>query len=71
MISEGLIISYFACAVLSIIGFKYRSLPVIFISSLGVMISGLLTYQETQAVLPLALMLMISFSQFIIIGGKK
>lgn len=73
MISEGLIISYIACAVLMLISYRYKSIAASFVASVGTLVSALLTFQETQAVLPMLLLIMIAFSSFILIGvgGKS
>ena len=65
MITEGLIISFLVCVGLSILGFWKKSLPVIFISSLGYVICGLLLFQQIQEILPLLLLLMFAVSQFL------
>ena len=65
MISEGLIISFLVCIGLSILGYWKKSLPVIFISSLGYVICGLLLFQQINEILPLLLLLMLAVSQFL------
>ena len=65
MITEGLIISFLVCVGLSILGFWKKSLPVIFISSLGYVICGLLLFQQINEILPLLLLLMLAVSQFL------
>ncbi len=65
MITEGLAISFLVCVGLSILGFWKKSLPVIFISSLGYVICGLLLFQQINEILPLLLLLMLAVSQFL------
>lgn len=65
MISEGLIISFLVCIALSILGYWKKSLPVIFISSLGYVICGLLLFQQIEEILPLLLLLMLAVAQFL------
>lgn len=65
--TEGLIIAMLIAAALLIIGYKMRSLPVIFISSLGWLISGMQVYKQTSEVLPMILLFMLAISQFFII----
>ena len=67
MISEGLIISFLVCIGLSILGYWKKSLPVIFISSLGYVICGLLLFQQIEEILPLLLLLMFAVAQFMFI----
>lgn len=56
---------------LAVVGYKMRSLPVMFISSLGWLISALQVYAQTEEVLPMALLLMLSVSQFFLIQSKE
>lgn len=65
--TEGLIIAMLIAAALLIIGYKMRSLPVIFISSLGWLISGMQVYKQTTEVLPMILLFMLAISQFFIL----
>lgn len=67
MISEGLIISFLVCIGLSILGYWKKSLPVIFISSIGYVICGLLLFQQIEEILPLLLLLMLAVSQFMFV----
>ena len=67
MISEGLIISFLVCIGLSILGYFKSSLPVIFISSIGYVICGLLLFQQIEEILPLLLLLMLAVSQFMFV----
>ena len=73
MISDGLILSLIACAVLLIISYRYRSIAASFVASVGILISSLLSFQETDSILAMGLLMMISFSSFILIGvgGKS
>lgn len=65
--TEGLIIAMLIATALLIIGYKMRSLPVIFISSLGWLISAMQVYKQTTEVLPMILLFMLAISQFFII----
>lgn len=55
---------------LLLVGYKMRSLPVIFISSLGWLISGLQVYEQTAEIFPTILLIMLAISQFFIIAKK-
>lgn len=67
MISEGLIIAYLVCIGLSLLGYWKKSLPVIFISSIGYLICGLQTFQQINEILPMLLLLMLAVAQFIFV----
>ena len=67
MISEGLIVAFLVCIGLSILGYYKKSLPVIFISSLGYVICGLELFQQIEEILPLLLLLMLAVSQFLFV----
>ena len=47
--------------------FYKKSLPIIFISSIGWIICGLQIFQQTEDVLPMMLLMVFSFCQFIFI----
>ena len=70
MITDGLTLGLLVCGVLLILGAKWNSRPVIFISSLGWMICGMQIFQQTEEVLPMILLMMLAFSQFVLIGNK-
>ena len=65
--TEGLMLAILIALALSILAFKMKSLPIMFISSLGWMIAALQVYDQTQEALPMALMMMFSFGQFFLI----
>lgn len=67
MISEGLIIGCIVCIGLSLLAYKMKSLPVIFISSIGYLICGLEIFQQTEEILPMMLLLVFAFVQFLFI----
>lgn len=69
MLSEGLIVAMIVSASLSMMGIWKRSQPLIFMSSLGWMISALQIFQQTSELLPMGLMLMLSVGQFIVCKG--
>lgn len=66
MISEGLIIALIVCVGLTILGFYKHNLPIIFISSLGYLICGLMIFKQTDEILPFFLLLMFAFGQFVV-----
>lgn len=70
-ITDGLILSLIFSGVLLLLGAKMGSRPVVFISSLGWMICGLQIYQQTEEVLPMALLMMTSFAQFFLVNGRS
>lgn len=67
MISEGLIIAFIVCVGLTFLAYKMSSLPIIFISSIGYMICGLQTFQQTEEVLPMLMLFILSIGQFMLI----
>ena len=69
--TEGLIIALLASIMLLLLGLKMRRIQIIFISSLGWMISALQVYDQTHEMLPVALLLMISISQFFILSKRS
>jgi hypothetical protein len=70
MISEGLIIACVVCVGLTILAYKMRSLPVMFISSIGYLICGLQIFQQTTEILPLILLLMFALGQFMLVNKE-
>jgi len=71
MITDGLMLGLLFSGVLLILGLKFQSRAVVFISSLGWMICGLQIFQQTDEILPTLLLMMLSFAQFVLIGGNK
>ena len=71
MVTEGLILSLLVSGALLLVGYRMRSKPVLFISSLGWMICGLQSFQQTDEILPMVLLMMLSFAQFFIIDGRS
>lgn len=69
--TEGLIISMLLAVALAVLAFKMKNTPVMFISSLGWMVSGLQLYQQTEEILPVILTLMLAISQFFLIGKER
>lgn len=55
---------------LTILAVRMRSLPIMFISSLGWLISALQVYQQLDEMLPMALMLMLAFGQFFLVNPE-
>lgn len=70
MISEGLIVAMLLCVGLALLAVKMRSLPVIFISSVGWTICGLQLWQQTEEVLPMLLVFMLAVAQFMLINKE-
>ncbi len=70
MITEGLIIAMLLCVGLTVLAVKMRSLPVIFISSVGWTICGLQIWQQTEEVLPMLLVFMLAIAQFMLINKE-
>lgn len=68
--TDGLIVALIISAVLTLLAYKMQSMPIIFISSLGWMISGLQVWQQTTEVLPMILLLMLAFGQFFLINRR-
>lgn len=66
MITEGLVITMLASVLLLILALKMRSLPVLFVSSLGWLISALQVYQQTSEITPMLLLMMVAFAQFFV-----
>ena len=69
MVSDALLISYIACAITTLLAIKYRSQPIMLVSSVGLLVSSVMTYQELENILPTALMIFLSFSQFLVLRG--
>ena len=67
MITEGLVITMLASVLLLLLALKMRSLPVLFVSSLGWLISALQVYQQTAEVTPMLLLLMVALGQFFVL----
>lgn len=65
--TEGLMLAILIALALSILAYRMKNLPIMFISSLGWLIAALQVYEQTQEVLPMGLMLMFSFGQFFLI----
>ena len=69
--TEGLILSILASLFLLILGYKMKRIQIIFVSSVGWLISGLQVYQQTEEILPVMLLLMIAISQFFILAKRN
>ena len=67
MITESLIISCLVCVGLTLLAYLMKSLPFVFVSSIGWLICGLMIFQQTDDVLPMLLLFMFSFGQFMFI----
>lgn len=55
---------------LTILAVRMRSLPIMFISSLGWLISALQVYQQLDEMLPMGLLLMLAFGQFFLVNPE-
>lgn len=62
------LVSMVICVALSLIGFKFRSMPVMVVSSLGWMVVAFQIYGELESVLPMALIIMLSVSQVLMVS---
>ena len=69
MVSDALLLSYIACAITTLLALKFRSQPMMLVSSVGLLVSSVMTYQEVDNILPTALMIFSAFAQFIIMRG--
>lgn len=69
MITDGVLLGLVFSGVLLVLGAKKNSRGVIFVSSLGWMICGLQVFQQTEEVLPMVLLMMLSISQFVLFAG--
>ena len=65
--TEGLMLAMLIALALSLLAYKMKSLPIMFIAGLGWLVAAMQVYEQTQEVLPMALMLMFSFGQFFLI----
>lgn len=69
--TEGLILAMLLCVALTILAYKLQSLPIIFISSVGWLIAGLQTYQQTEEIFPFMLTFMLAVGQFFLIRRAR
>lgn len=60
---ETIIFSLVFCAVITGIAYKIQSLPVIFISSVGMVVAALKLWQDTTEMLPTLMLFFIAFVQ--------
>ena len=67
MVTDGLIIALVFSGVLALLAYKKNSLPIMFVSSVGWTICALQIYQQLEEILPMALLLMLAASQFLIV----
>ena len=65
--TEGLMLAMLIALALSLLAYKMKSLPIMFVAGLGWLVAAMQVYEQTQVVLPMALMLMFSFGQFFLI----
>lgn len=70
--TEGLILAILLSVAISVAGYRLRALPITFIGSLGWLISALQVYQQTEEILPMALMIFVAFFTFFLhIAGSE
>jgi len=65
--TEGLMLAMLIALALSILAYKMKSLPIMFVAGLGWLVASLQVYEQTQETLPMVLMMMFSFGQFFLI----
>ena len=65
--TEGLMLAMLIALALSLLAYKMKSLPIMFVAGLGWLVAAMQVYEQTQEVLPMALMLMFSFGQVFLI----
>lgn len=68
LLSDGTIIASLVSLFLCILGYKMKSLPVLFISSIGWTIVALRVFQEVNDFFPTVLLLMVAFAQFYLVS---
>lgn len=67
MLTDGLMLALLISLALTILGYRMRSQPILFIASLGWLISALQVYQQTSELLPMGLLMMLAFCNFFIL----
>lgn len=65
--TEGLMLAMLIALALSLLAYKMKSLPIMFVAGLGWLVASLQVYEQTQETLPMVLMMMFSFGQFFLI----
>lgn len=66
MLTEGLMLSLGLCAVLSLLGFRFKSSPLLVVSSLGLVIIAFDVFGREGEFLNLALFITIAFGQVLL-----
>lgn len=66
MLTEGLMLSLGLCAVLSLLGFRFKSRPLLVVSSLGLVIIAFDVFGRDGEFLNLALFITIAFAQVLL-----
>lgn len=69
MLTDGVLLGLAFSGALLALGAWKGSRPVVFVSSLGWTVCGLQIVQQTEELLPLALLVMLAISQFILVGS--
>ena len=71
MIADAAILALICCGVLTGIACKIQSLPVMFISSLGLCIAALRLWGSLHEILPMVLLMLIAFAQISLIRSER
>lgn len=71
MIADAAILALIFCGVLTGIAYKIQSLPVMFISSLGLCIAALQMWGSMHDILPTVLLMLIAFAQVSLIRSER
>lgn len=69
MISEWMLLSFALCGVLTVFGLKFRSLPILVVSSLGLVIISLDVIEGGGTLLNAALIWTLAFGQ-VLLGAR-
>ena len=70
MLSDGLILALIVIGCISIAAWVGRSIPFMIMSSIGMICASLMVYQQTDEILPAALLFALSFIQIAVVGGR-
>lgn len=71
MLTESVIIALVICAAITIIGAKVQSLPVVFVSSIGVLVCAFETYIDSGDLLVMGLLAFAAIAQIALIDGDR
>lgn len=70
MISDALLITLIVSGVISVLAMRYRSQPMMLVSSIGGLISAAMIYQELTSAAPCILLIFLSFAQFLLLRSE-